>query len=322
MSVKTALRKLSRAFAAKDADSFDEALGELEEKMEDAEPKDPDTIEVHNHIPDGAHFDTALGEMPPRTGGDRRSRDESEEGGDEPPWFKKHREANDATLKKMNDSIENLMKGKEKEPGEEGEDSRPRDEDPSEELSPGETDPNLEMDRLWDRRDRHAPNDEANKEILGELEFEAPPGTGDRARRAKDSVLLEDAFQDALAKAEVIAPGIRLPAFDAKLAPAKTVGKLVQLRRTALDLAYNQPATRGVIEQAIGGRTLDSKRMSIGAARVLFNAVAGQVGQGNNQRATDRSGTFEPGGGARTSGAAIQSLADINRVNRERSARK
>ena len=37
--------------------------------------------------------------------------------------------------------------------------------------------------------------------ILGELEYEAPPGTGDKARAAKDSAYLEDSFQDAVAKA-------------------------------------------------------------------------------------------------------------------------
>jgi hypothetical protein len=348
MSLKSALRKMSRAFATKDERAFDEAMEEFENKLEKDESPE-EAIEIHNHIP-GQH--DSMGELPSK---EFNVSSPAFDGDEAPPWFKKHEEATDARFKKMNDSFEDFIKGKKKE-GEEAEDrqrdrrdgpteggehpSWPGGEFPSggirgdrhgkdeseEEREEGERgedrrdneEENLEMDRQRDRsRDRgRANNDEANKEILGELEFEAPPGTGDRAMKAKDSKYLEEAFQDAVAKAEVLAPGLRLPTFDRAAKPSRTLNDIVKLRRTALDLAYNQPATRGIIDQAMSGRTMDSKRMSLSSARVLFNSVASAVASSNNSRATDRG--YE-GGGVRTNtnGARIQTLADINKVNRE-----
>lgn len=347
VNVNGVFRRLARAFSSKDERAFDDAMEELEEKLEkgkDGEGEDPDVVEVHNHIPDSMMRDTSMGELPPKDppGFDRRHDDR---GRDEepPPWFKKHAEETDAKFKKMHDAVngalEKWAKQEEKEP--EHSEDRHRDEE----------DPNLEMDRHRDRRhddneppefgedrrhdDRHPDDrrhddrrsddrhrDEANKEILGELEFEAPPGTGDRARKARDSAFMADSFQDVLSKAEVLAPGIRVPAFDAKASPVRTLRALDKLRRTALDLAYHAPATRGIIDQAMSGRTLDSSRMSISATRVLFNAAASAAEAGNNRRATDRS--MEAGGGFTTArgGATIQSVADINKANRDRYVRR
>jgi hypothetical protein len=320
--VGRAFRRLASAFRAKDERAFDEAMEELEDNIEEQkDEEDPDTIEVHNHIPDTMM--DGVGELPPKDppGFDsRRGRDEE---GEMPPWFKKHAEATDARFKSMQDAIENLKKGTE-EPDDPGAEEPGSSEDRRDEVEgePGmqkEPDPNLEMDR----RDRRPPTDEANKEILGELEFEAPPGTGDRARKARDSALFADAFQDVLSRAEVLAPGIKVPTFDAKAAPVKTVRTMDRLRRTALDLAYSQPETRGIIDAAMGGRTLDSAKMRVAATRVLFNAVASAAETGNNRRATDRGGAFEAGGGrVTTTGARIQSVSDINKANKERYGRR
>lgn len=343
MSLKSALRKMSRAFATKDERAFDEAMEEFENKLEKDESPE-EAIEIHNHIPDSRD---AMGELPSK---EFTVSGPAFDGDEAPPWFKKHAEASDARFKKMEDSFEDFIKGKKKE-GEEAEDhrdgpsflkegefpsggirgdrhGRDEEEEAREREERGEDrrdneEENLEMDRgrdrQRDRRDR-ANNDEANKEILGELEFEAPPGTGDRAMKAKDSALLEESFQDALAKAEVLAPGLTLPTFDRKATPVKTLRDIIKLRRTALDLAYNQPTTRGIIDQAMSGRTMDSKRMSLGAMRVLFNAAASAAGVSNNSRATDHS--FQTGGvRTNTQGARIQTLADINKVNREAHAK-
>jgi hypothetical protein len=334
--IGTMFRRLSRAFTANDARAFDEALEELEEHVGDEE--EPDTIEVHNHIPehneDRRHFDASMGELPEKDppGFDRRSRDSEEEA---PPWFKKAQEANDARFAKMQDEMNKGFAKWAKEEGEEPEHSEDRrhddrrHDDNEEELGPEGTgeEENLEMDS-HDRRDRRHDDrrsrdrrDEANREILGELEFEAPPGTADRARKARDSAFLSDAFQDTLSKAEVLAPGIRLPTYDAKASPVATIKSIDRLRRTALDLAYNKPETRGLIDTALSGRTYDSKKLPMGQTRVLFNAVSSAAGEGNNRRATDRS-AFEQGGGhSTTGGGRIQSLSDINKINKEHYAR-
>lgn len=332
-----ALDRVARAFSTKDERAFDEAMDNLEEKLEEKSEdtnEDPDTIEVHNHIPDSMMRDTGRGELPEKDPpGFDRARDEEEA----PPWFKKHQEDTDKRFKSMNDSIENLIGKKKEEEEEHSEDRRDRRDNELEEEDLG----NLEMeDRHRDRRGRDEPSeredmaerikerggdrrgsdkrDEANKEILGELEFEAPPGTGDRARKARDSQYLEDAFQDAIAKAEVLAPGLALPTFDRAAPPAKTFLAIHKLRKTAIDLAYNQPTTRGIFDQAMSGKTVDTKAMPYATTRVLFNTVATAAGMANNHRATDRSTTDTHRGQQ----AGVQSIGDWNKRNREYYGRK
>lgn len=335
MSVKSALRKLSRAFSTKDERAFDDAMEELEDKVKD-EGEEP--LEIHNHIPD---MRDNRGEFPSL----ESSVSSPAFDGEMPPWFKEHKEATDAALKKMSDSFEDFIKKGKKEG--EAEDHRRNNNDESEEEKErrergedghhrDDEEENLEMDRRRnndeseseeekERRergeDRRRNDDEANKEILGELEFEAPPGTGDRAYKGKgkDSAFLEEAFQDAVSKAEIIAPGIRLPTFDRKAEPVRTMRDMIKLRKTAVDLAYGTPATRGVIDAAMSGKTWDSKRSNAAVTRTLFNAVATQVGSDNNLRATD---TCSDVGGRKANDnrytPRVQTLSDMNTANREK----
>lgn len=330
-ALKSALRGLGRAFKAQDAAAFDEALEELEEAVTDEGEEEPDTIEVHNHMPADHYMrDTSLGELPPK---DPARDGEGEE--EMPKWAKDMCASMEDRFKKVGDAVEGLKKWAEEE-GREPEHSEDRHRDSEEEMG-DHADPSLEMsdrrrnndepsereemaerikenERGKDRRDHRRHDDEANREILGELEFEAPPGTGDRARKARDSRYLEDSFQDVLSKAESIAPGIALPAFDAAASPIRTFRAIDKLRRTTLDLAYNKAETRGVIEGALSGRTFDAKRASFGNTRVLFNVVAGAAATSNNQRATDGRPVNN---GHRQTAAGIQSVADINKRNAE-----
>lgn len=322
MSVKSAFRKLGRAFKAQDAGAFDDAIEELEEGLEKdrGHDEEPETIEVHNHIPDAR--DTTMGELPPLNGGEKAF-DEA------PPWFAEHKKATDAMLEQMSKDIKLLKDRRGRDNGEEiiGELEPEEPEMDAEEENlemadrrrsrdePSEREEMAERIREngGDRRGRN--DDEANREILGELEFEAPPGTGDRARKARDSRYLDEAFQDTVSKAEVLAPGIRLPTFDKAAPPVRTAKTLFALRRTALDLAYNKPETRGIIDGAMSGRALDTKQMRPGQARVLFNTVASVVGSDNNRRATDSGGVIQRR--SIDAPAGLQSTADINKRNRE-----
>lgn len=305
MMKKSIFRRLQKAFSAKDERAFDDAMEELEEKEEGShDEEDPDTIEVHNHMPG----EDGLGEVPPKDPAMPGARDD-----ETPPWFKEHQKDCMDRFKAIDDGIAGLKKWAEEE-GHEPEHQ--------EDVVPGEEeDPdNLEMDHSRDRRgrDRHAKDDEANKKILGELEFEAPPGTGDKAVRAKDSMYLEDSFQDTVSKAEILAPGITVPTFDSKADPKKSFKTIDGLRRTALELANVKPETRGIIDAAMGGRALDTKTLGAGPVRVLFNAVASSVASINNSRATDR---VAPSGHTEVRGK-LNTLADINARNRERFGRK
>lgn len=306
MSVKSALRKISRAFAAKDATAFDDAMEELEDKVGDADEgkRDPDVIEVHNHIPGN----DAIGEVPPKDPAVTGARDDKEQ----PEWFKNFSKDCMDRFTSMDDKFEAM--GKKEEPVEDAFDPD------NPEGGPKKDEGNLEMDR----KGKDAKDDEANKKILGELEFEAPPGTNDKARKAKDSAYLEDSFQDTVSKAEILAPGIRVPAFDKAAPPVKSAKALFALRRTALDLAYGKPETRGIIDAAMSGRTFDSKTMPDSAVRVLFNAVASQAARDNNEASTKDSRGLRPvaGGGQTVGGGKLTSLAGINERNKEKYGRK
>jgi hypothetical protein len=310
---------------AKDNSAFDSAMDGLEEELEDkvgdeAETKEPDAIEIHNHIPnnDAAgdpdknaieihnHIpgQDAIGEVPPMDKNEFDTRDD-----EQPEWLKKFSKDCMDRFKSIDDKFEAMGK----------KDDEPAAEDDEPEVL-REDEGNLEMDA---RRGKDTKDDEANKKILGELEFEAPPGTNDKARKAKDSAYLEDSFQDAVSKAEILAPGIRIPTFDKAVAPVKTAKVLFGLRRTALDLAYSKPETRGIIDAALSGHTFDSKRMPEGSIRVLFNSVAAQAARDNNERSTtDSRGSHAVTSGGHAVGGKLTSLAGINERNRERFARK
>jgi len=325
--------KLRKAFSARDERALDEAIGEAEAAQEPG-------VEIHNHIPAPDN----LGVLPPepseRGGEDRHRNDDRRRSDDNetPPWFKAEKEANDAWRKKVGDDIAALQKwaGQEAQEPEHQEDrrndDRRRDDDAvyngSEVHSsdPISHEPNLEMHEGRDRRnddrrqdDRRRSDDrrdEANKKILGELEYEAPPGTGDAARRARDSAYLGDSFQDTASKAEILAPGIRIPMYDRAAAPVRTFRAIDSLRRSALDLANSRPEGRGVIEACLG-RPLNTRAMDASAVRLLFNATAASLAGDNHRRSTDSSALRPVDGGGLPVGR-IRTLADINANNAKR----
>ena len=157
-----------------------------------------------------------------------------------------------------------------------------------------------------------ARDDEAEEEMAEE----APAGTGDRARKARDSAFLEDSFQDTVALAEIIAPGIAIPTFDRAAAPIKSLDQMCAFRRKALDLAYVQAETRNMIDEVLAGKEFDLKAMKCNRVRDLFRAVGAMKRKANNAPVQR--------GWARDTGekAAPRTLADINKMNRERFADK
>ncbi len=154
--------------------------------------------------------------------------------------------------------------------------------------------------------------------ILGQLEMEAPTGAeAVDVRGAKDSRYLVDSFQATAATAEIIAPGIRLPTFDQKGDPKKNFEVICGLRRSALDLAYLRPDTRGMIEEVLGGRTLDVKKMTCDATRSLFGAVGAMKRGANNRSLRVGDGLPE---GARETGkpvGKVQNLRDYQAMLNE-----
>lgn len=138
---------------------------------------------------------------------------------------------------------------------------------------------------------------------------EIPEELKENAKKAKDSAYLADTFQDTVAMAEILVPGIRIPTFDRASKPGLEYKKICNFRRQALDLAYAQPASRATLDDVLGGKTFDTKNMTCDAVRTLFRSAASAQRAANNASATRKTGDQKPGK------QVPKSLADINRMN-------
>ena len=163
-----------------------------------------------------------------------------------------------------------------------------------------------------------------NKEIDGEIKEEAPTGSGEDAVKAKDSVLLGDSFGETIAMAEILAPGIKLPTFDAKLDPITTFKSMCALRRKALKFANNDAAMNSSLMSANGGKEVTSEsidKMKCGDVRRMFFA-AGTIKREENNRNVSNRGT-RTGDGMRVADkvfnatSAIPDNRDINARNKD-----
>lgn len=165
-----------------------------------------------------------------------------------------------------------------------------------------------------EKKKKEAADSETEKAEAAEIKEEAG-ATADAALVAStaDSRYLGESFADALAGAEILAPGIKLPTFDGAKPRKQTLDAVCGLRRTALDLAYATPEGRGLIDE-INGNALELKDMTCGAVRALFRgAVVAKKAVNNGQRhvAHDL-------GGKKTEGTVrIKSPADLNAYHRK-----
>jgi hypothetical protein len=161
--------------------------------------------------------------------------------------------------------------------------------------------------------------DPSEQEMQAETPDNIPP---ELAKGAKDSAYFQDSFRETMALAEIIAPGVRVPTFDSAAKPGKTIDMLCKFRRTVLDLAYGQPVTRGMIDEISGGKRLDfkdAKCVTCDKIRDTFRSLGLMRRLANNDAGERRvAGT----GGAVASTSSIQTIADLNKRNRERHERK
>ncbi|KVP40847.1 DUF2213 domain-containing protein [Burkholderia ubonensis] len=126
---------------------------------------------------------------------------------------------------------------------------------------------------------------------------------GKGGAKTGDSTALRDEFQDALSRAEILAPGVRLPTFDAKAVRKKTVDAICVLRRRALRAAMDNENAEAV--KAVTGGA-DISGMPCNAVQAFFNA-ASELVRGKNSGVLQR----------RTSDSAQGARKDINEVHAE-----
>lgn len=88
-----------------------------------------------------------------------------------------------------------------------------------------------------------------------------------------DAAALSAEFRDTISRAEIIAPGLKLPVFDAKAAPKLMVDAMCGLRRKALTKAFDTAETRPIVEAVVGARPNFAK-MTCDAASSAFRGVS------------------------------------------------
>ncbi|WP_236577898.1 hypothetical protein [Burkholderia glumae] len=128
-----------------------------------------------------------------------------------------------------------------------------------------------------------------------------------KAAKTGDSKGLADEFRQALSLAEILAPGVRLPTFDAKAVRKKTSDSLCVLRRRALRAALDNENAE-TVKSVLGGADVTGMPCAVVAG--YFNAAAALV-KGKNTAAVTR----KTGDGAAAGGAAEKK--DINVVHAE-----
>ncbi len=127
--------------------------------------------------------------------------------------------------------------------------------------------------------------------------------------RTGDSASLHSEFTDTVARAEILAPGVKLPTFDAKADKKKTTDSLCALRRKAMGVAFKDDAKKKHFAPFLTTDSPDFTTMSCDAVKLIFNGASELAKIGNN------SGNQTRDAGARQ--GQTQTIADINKRNAE-----
>ena len=124
--------------------------------------------------------------------------------------------------------------------------------------------------------------------------------------------------QDAIARAEIIAPGINLPALDAKPGSKAHRDGLVNFERAALAKAFGTNDGRIAIQALTGHARPDFTRMPANEVAVVFRGVSTLIADANGQKsavdfASATTGYVRDANGARVRPMNTADLAQIHR---------
>jgi hypothetical protein len=160
---------------------------------------------------------------------------------------------------------------------------------------------------------------ELKKKVEDEGEEEDPDGTMDTVLSAETAGKLSDAgvklytgdsAKHIPAMAEILAPGTKLPTFDAKTTDAQRALALCKCQRKALDAAYATDAGREAITPFLGGYAADFGKLPLPVLNAAFFTAA------HLMRAKNNDGTHKAALSTKDFGRQT-SVSDINTRNRE-----
>lgn len=266
--------RIMTAFKARDEAALEEAIAEARDEMTEGaggEGEHKVVIEIKGPTAAEATTDEEAEEKK-----DPVAETTDDEGEAPPAWFKKFADGIESRLSKL-------------------EGGATTDADPDEE------------------KDEDAETTEDAELELGETtaDEEAIAERADPAESTRDSASLATAFQDMIARAEILAPGVKLPTFDGKVTRKITRDRMCAFRRRALDKAFADEDTRQVL-LPIAGRNPDVKKLTCDAVTLLFNAGSELV-KNANSAITSTGYVHDHAGGA----AKPATISDINQKNRD-----
>lgn len=163
-------------------------------------------------------------------------------------------------------------------------------------LEAGPTKDSDEEKKDEETKDDDRDGDDESEETTDEDESEEKK---DDKKSTSDSASFRDEFQDAKARAEILAPGVKLPTFDAKADSKKTADSICLLRRRALKAALTND--NADLVRVITGDA-DVSKMDCAAAKMAFHAASELVKQKNKSAAR------------KTTDAAAEAT-DINKIH-------
>lgn len=122
--------------------------------------------------------------------------------------------------------------------------------------------------------------DEASVEGIEERRREEEAETKDKTKDATktgDSRFMFDEVRETVSNAEIIAPGIKLPTFDAAMSAVQTSDALCKFRRAALTQAYTGDEAKPVIEKLLRGKQPTFDKMTCDAVTLMFHSTVDGV---------------------------------------------
>lgn len=136
------------------------------------------------------------------------------------------------------------------------------------------------------------------------------PETAGKLNQSEVDLYTGDAAASIPSRAEILAPGIKLPTMDAKMATKDRAAALCKCQRKALDLAYQTDAGKKAIGPFLGGLTADFEKLPAALVNAAFMGASELVKAQNN------AGTGRSAAPTRDFGKA-RTVADINAANRK-----
>ncbi|MDW3684896.1 DUF2213 domain-containing protein [Cupriavidus sp. CV2] len=158
-----------------------------------------------------------------------------------------------------------------------------------------------------EKKAREAKEKEGKAGDSGDL---TTPETAGKLNEADVDLYTGDAAASIPSRAEILAPGIKLPTMDAKMETKDRAAALCKCQRKALDLAYQTEAGKAAIAPFLGGKTADFEKMPAPLVHATFMGASELVKAQNNASAGSGQVKTRDFGKAST-------VADINAANRK-----